>query len=203
MAWELGFLSPLYNIVKDAAGWIYARFKPRDKAEVLRHRTRWKGEFESNIGLLRNRDVIVRDLKRMDSYPNLSAKEKGISAWFKSEFKGLYHRGFEVFLRIESAKYVESVKGWAFCRYDEVGAEKVYLIGRIPYDVVREVDWSGDEYYRSPHVYCDFNRRLGKEPYEEIVLAKCHEGSQHDWFTDLAEYGAVRKLTKKLGGRDV
>jgi len=170
---------------------------------VLRQRTKWKTEFERNIQLLENSDVIIRDLQRMDSYPEVSEKAKGISAWFKTEFKGLYHRGFEVFLRIESIKYLEDHKGWAFCRYDEDGAENAFVVGRIPYDVVREVDWSGDDYYRCPHVYCDFNRRLGKEPYEEIVLCRRHEGSQHDWFSDLAEYSAVRKLTKKLGGLDV
>jgi hypothetical protein len=202
MAWE-GLLSPLYNVLKDLARWAYGRFKPRDSAEVLRQRTKWKAEFERNTSLLDNRDVIIRDLNRMDSYPNINEREKGISAWFKTEFKGLYHRGFEVFLCVESARYLEAENGWAFCRYDAEGAENVFLVGRIPYDVVREVDWSGDEYYPTPHVYCDFNRRLGKEPYEEIVLCRRYEGSQGDWFTDLAEYAVVRKLTKKLGGPDV
>jgi hypothetical protein len=202
MAWEVGFLSPLYNILRDVGRWLYERFKPKDPADILKHRTKWKAEFERNLHLLENQHVIIRDLRRMDSYPELNAKEKGISPWFKTEFKDLYHRGFEVFLRIESIKYLEEAKGWVYCHYDEEGTENAYLVGRIPYDVVREVDWSGDEYYGFPHVYCDFNRRLRREPYEEIVFCRRNKGVQRDWFTELAEYESVRKLSKKFGRRD-
>ena len=138
----------------------------------------------------------------MDSYPNLSEKEKGISAWFKTEFKGLYHRGFEVFLRIQSIKYLEASQAWVFAHYKEAGAEKAYVVGRIPYDGIREVDWSGDEYYPCPHVYCDFNRRLRKEPYEEIVLCRRIGAADDEMFSDLAEYEDVRRLSKKLGRGD-
>lgn len=202
MAWE-SLLSPVYNLLKDVGRWILRRLKPPDSVEVLRHRTKWKADFERNRDRLENNNVIVRDLKRMDSYPDVDEKGKGISAWFKTEYKDLYHRGLEVFLNVKSAKFVESENGWVFCRYDDQGAENLLVVGRIPYDVIREVDWAGDEYYPFPHVYCDFNRRHRKEPYEEIVLCRTHKGTEHNWYTDVAEYGAVRRLTKKLGGPDV
>jgi len=202
MAWELGFLSPLYNIVRDVGRWLYEKFGPKDPARILEHRTKWKAEFERNIELLRNQNVIIRDLARMDSYPELDEREKGISPWFKTEFKGLYHRGFEVFLRIESIKYLEEAKGWVYCDYKDEAAVNAFLVGRIPYDVVRDVDWSGDEYYPFSHVYCDFKKRLRKEPYEDIVFCERHEGVNHEWFTDLAEYETVRKLSKKFGRGD-
>ena len=105
MALELGFLSPLYNLIRDTGGWLYDKFGPKDPAKVLKHRTKWKAEFERQIELMKNHNLIIRDLVRMDSYPDIDGKAKGISPWFKTEFKGLYHRGFEVFLRIESIKY--------------------------------------------------------------------------------------------------
>jgi hypothetical protein len=203
MAWEIGLLSTAYNILRDVGRSLYERFKPKDPADILKHRTKWKVEFEKNLRLLENQNVIIRDLNRMDSYPELNEKEKGISPWFKTEFKGLYHRGFEVFLRIESIKYLEEAKGWVFCDYKDEGAENAFEVGRIPYDVVREVDWSGDDYYRFPHVYCEFNRRFGKEPYEEIVFCRRNKGVERDWFTDLAEYESVRKLSKKFRNGDV
>jgi hypothetical protein len=45
--------------------------------------------------------LIVRDLARVDAYPDIDDRPWGISAWFRVEAKGLYHRGLEVFLAIE------------------------------------------------------------------------------------------------------
>jgi hypothetical protein len=199
MALEFGILSTLYNIIKDLARWLYGRFGPKDPVHILEHRTKWKSEFEKNIELLRNQDVIIRDLARMDSYPEIDEKKKGISSWLKVEFKDLYHRGFEVFLRVESIKYLDRANGWVFCDYKDEGAINAFLVGRIPYDVVRKVDWSGDEYYRVPHIYCDFKKRLGKEPYEEIIFCERHKGTDYEWFDEIAEYGQVRRLSKKFG----
>lgn len=199
MAWEFGFLSPLYNLVRDLGRWAYQKFGPRDPAKILERRTKWKAEFEKNINLLQGQDLIIRDLAQMDSYPNMDENEKGISPWFKTEFKGLYHRGFEIFLGIESIKYLEEAKGWVYCHYQDVGAINAFLVGRIPYDAVREVDWSGDEHYSFPHIYCDFKKRFRIELYDEIVFCERHKSENHDWFQDLAEYDRVRKLSKRFG----
>lgn len=198
MVWE-GFLSPLYNIARDVGRWLYKRWGPKDSGRILENRKKWKIEFEKNIELLKNQDVVIRDMARMDSYPELDDREKGISPWLKLEFKNLYHRGFEVFLRIESIKYLEEAKGWVFCNYQDEDKVNAFLVGRIPYDVVRDVDWSGDEYYPIPHIYCDFKKRLRKEPYEELLFYERIKVKNREWFTELTKYDAVCKLSKKLG----
>ena len=198
MAWELGFLSAGYNILRDLGQWLYGKFGPKDPVKVLQHRAKWKSEFERNISLLRNNDVIIRDIARMDSYPKIEEAPKGISPWFKIDFKDLYHRGFEVFLRRESIRYLESAEGWVYCSYKDKGAINALLVGRIPYDVVREVDWSGDEHYPAPHIYCDFTRRLRKEPYEDLLYCKRHKNETDEWFEAISSHEEVRRLSKKL-----
>ena len=44
--------------------------------------------------------MIVRDVDRVDDYPDGDTKGKGISAWFKVELLGTYHRGIEVGLSL-------------------------------------------------------------------------------------------------------
>ncbi len=46
---------------------------------------------------------------------------------------------------------------------EEAEAEKGYLIGFIPYDLIDHVDVTGDEYYSYPHIYCHF--AFKGEPY--------------------------------------
>lgn len=41
-------------------------------------------------------DVIIRDMERIDSYPESSDKNKGISPWFKAGLMGTYHKGIQV-----------------------------------------------------------------------------------------------------------
>ena len=112
-------------------------------------------------------ELIVRDLARVDAYPDVDDRPWGISAWFKVEGKGLYHRGLEVFLAIEEVIIDKSV-----ARRPESGSEqdtsKMFVVGRIPFDAIVTIDWDGDEYYPIPHVYCWFDQTDG--PYEAVVL---------------------------------
>ena len=103
MAWDLGLLTTLFGVARDGIGWFYKKFGPKDPVEVLRHRSRWKVEFEDHYERLKDNEVIIRDVARIDSYPEVEENPKGISPWFKTEFKGLYHRGVEVILRIETS----------------------------------------------------------------------------------------------------
>ena len=199
---ELGFLDPLITVVKEVGGYVLRRFRKPDPVAVLESRAKWRTEFQRH---LRERDAsgtrgdsIIRDVGRMDKYPEVDEKSRGISPWFKVELKGLYHRGVEVFLRVESLVFVEDREAWRFGRYDEPGAVNALLVGRIPFDVVRSVDWGGDEYYPFPHMYCDFSRR-GGQPYEELVFYAAHEGTDGPNFMELAKLDAVKKLSKKLG----
>lgn len=199
---ELGFLGPLISVAKEVGGYFIRRFKRPDPVAVLESRARWRAEFNAHV---RDRDAsgtrgdtIIRDVKRMDKYPDIEDRSRGISPWFKVELKGIYHRGVEVFLRVETLVFVEEREGWRFGRYDEPGAVNALLVGRIPFDVVRSVDWEGDEFYPFPHIYCDFSKAKG-QPYEESVYYASHQGTTGPYFMELAKLEAVRRLSKKLG----
>jgi hypothetical protein len=202
MTVELGFLGPLYALLKDAGGLALRRFRKPDPVAVLEQRKKWRSEFELH---LRKRDpsgtrgdAIIRDVGRMDHYPDIDDTSRRISPWFKVEMKGLYHRGVEVFLRVESLIFVEDREAWRFGSYDEPGALNALLVARISFDVVRAVEWGGDEYYRCPHIYCDFSRKDG-QPYDDLVFYAAHDGTDGPYFMEIARLDEVRKLSRRLG----
>ena len=100
--WEIA-----YTLGKDLLSFILSFFHKRKrkltKSEIVQLRQKWKSEFEKKILELRisevYTDVIIRDVKRMDSYPN-DDKKKGISSWFRVSLLDTYHRGIQVLLRI-------------------------------------------------------------------------------------------------------
>jgi hypothetical protein len=112
-------------------------------------------------------ELIVRDLARVDAYPDIDDRPWGISPWFGVEAKGLYHRGLEVFLAIDKLVVDKSV-----ARPRKPGADedvsKFFIVGRVPFDAIVSIDWDGDEYYPVPHIYCWFDQSDG--PYESVVL---------------------------------
>jgi hypothetical protein len=133
----------------------------------IRHRQEIKEELSRSL-TWPDRDeapeAIVRDLARMDDYPEPDESLGGISPWFKVEIKGLYHRGLEVVLKLAG---VELSRNEAR-ETDGVRAETVAIVGRIPFDSIVLIDWSGDEHYANPHIYCWFDQNDG--PYESIEV---------------------------------
>lgn len=76
--------------------------------EILALRAKWKPQFSEwllthNHKKLRT-DVIVRDLKRMDNYPD-TAEGKGISAWFRSAVIDTYEKGIMLGLGFGTYEY--------------------------------------------------------------------------------------------------
>ena len=171
--------SPLIELVK----WVVKKFQKPDPVLVLKRREDFRIEFESKLPRKNQYgvhcDAIVRDIKRMDSYPDIDTTKKEISPWFKVEVKGLYHRGVEVF--ISMPEYIKRYKGgnWIFTDHKDT-EEKVlaYPVGRIPFDLIEYVNWDGDEYYPFPHIYCRFKAFKG-QPYESIPFFAKHKGSEY------------------------
>jgi hypothetical protein len=160
------------GVLTDLAKWLYTRLKKPDPKLVLKRRQELKNEFQRKLPPRNTSGVhceaIIRDLGRMDSYPDTDTGDKGISPWFKVEIKGLYHRGVEAF--ISSPRYVlqDEDGRWEFTKYEDDPRKVVaYPVGRIPFDLIEYVDWEGDEYYPYPHIYCRFKGPRGS-PYEEI-----------------------------------
>lgn len=157
-----------------AGDWIKeksASWKKKDPKVILEHRAKMKKEIEEGFyrwhkaGNTRD-EIIVRDLKRMDNYPNNDDSIKGISPWFRVGFKDLYTRGIEIFLSMPMHAIKKNGK-WNLSHDSEDGSKLVYQVGRIPFENIVTIDWDGDEYYGYPHFYCSFTNK--KQPYEDIV----------------------------------
>ena len=87
----------IYSILKDIWGALRRRQRRLSPAQILELRQKWKPLFEEEI--IKNhtqklrKDVIIRDVKRLDDYPNVDENKKGISPWFRVGLMGIYHKG--------------------------------------------------------------------------------------------------------------
>ena len=169
MAFEITpFISPAIKLV----GWIVGRFKKPAPASVLKHRLDLRNDFQQNLPAPNNLGIrgeaIIRDLDRMDSYPNVDLRRQGISPWFEVEIKGLYERGLEVFIAMPRRIRKDMYGEWKISDPGDEEGILAYQVARIPSDVIEYVDWDGDAYHRTPHIYCHYKFKGG--PYEEIVF---------------------------------
>lgn len=193
-----------YSFAKDVYSWLRGQRRHLTAAEVLELRNKWKPLFEKEI-LKTNRndlrqDVIIRDAKRFDNYPDVDDRSKGISPWFRVGLVGTYHKGI-----LAGLAYVGLIQHgrdeWRCVDYraNETSDITVLLTGRIPFEAIQAVDWHGDEYYHYPHIYCHFDAKK-KEPYEQLVFCveNCNPGGL-PFYTDVASYQDVKKLSRKLG----
>lgn len=198
---EWGFLSPAYRIAKDLLGWLWP--KQVSPEEVVRLRRKWREELERNLRWIDDAvgygEAIIRDVERVDFYPQIEEKRKGISPWFKVGLLGLYHRGLQVGLRIEGLKYEEIYKGWRYCDFQKGETEHInaYLVGRIPFERIVSIDWKGDEYNSVPHVYCHFSSKQ-REPYEDLIFCEKRRLDRFVYYSEIAKNDQVKKLSKKL-----
>lgn len=165
-------LSFIYRLTKDLIGFI-TKNKSINASEKVKRRIKLKKLFEEKLHGRKLTEVIIRDVNRLEKYPDIH-KEKGISSWFKSEAVGTYARknsGIELCLSGYSLKKELSINKFVYAELpNKTGDEfTCFLLGRIPFDKVIDVDWDGDEYYPIPHIYCDFGSKRGL--YEEMVFA--------------------------------
>ena len=203
MTWELSLISPIYNLIKDSLGWIFKKFKKQDPVQIIAIRHKWKNEFESKLIWIENGvsygEAIIRDVKRADYYPNTDEKTKGISPWFRVSLLGIYHRGIQVGLRIEAIESNAEFGRWiTTSNYDGEQIINAFLVGNIPFESIKNVDWQGDEYYGYPHIYCEFNQRRGREPYESLIFCeKKQTPGFKPFFEELVSYDELRSNDKK------
>jgi hypothetical protein len=198
-------ISLAYRIGRDLLSFALKRSRGRKLTEVqkLELRQKWKPQFD---GWLRTQhrdelrtDVIIRDVRRMDDYPE--AKEgRGISPWFNVGLLDTYHRGILIGLRWVSLVEDEKTGGWRYPNYDagEKGTLTCALVGSIPFEFIEGVDWEGDEYYGFPHIYCHFDGPK-RQPYEKIDFREKRGIPDIIYWKEVADYEPVRKLTRKRG----
>lgn len=99
------FLNPalLYNLAKDGLRLMSGRGRKLTPEQKIELRQKWKPLFEEEViknwrEKLRS-DVIIRDVRRLDNYPETDEKSRGISPWFRVGLIDLYHRGIVVAFR--------------------------------------------------------------------------------------------------------
>jgi hypothetical protein len=201
MLFEFGLIAPLYNLGKDLLKWLIAKVSPPDQVEIALLRTKWKDEFEKNLKWIDDQEgygeAIIRDVKRINVYPETDAKSKGVSPWFRVGVLGTYHRGIEVGLSIESIKYVPECDAWMLTRDYDNRTRNGYVVGRIPFERIASVDWTGDEYYYKPNIYCRFTGK-GGQPYEEVMVCEKQQGSGRPFYTKLTSYRDAKKLQHRI-----
>ncbi|SAL86947.1 hypothetical protein AWB68_08213 [Caballeronia choica] len=128
--------------------------------------------------------VIIHSIDD-EVYPSVDTAGSGtISPWFRAEFAGHYHTGIEVYIGLEHIIVDRSDNAWSTMEFGKGGLGaasdpekafantrydvlKVFIVGRIPFRNIFDVDEDGDEYYPGPHLYCRYAD--AGEPYEMIV----------------------------------
>ena len=171
------FISPVIALLR----WIAELVKRPSPEKILRHRKTIKTElirnleeqFKDYFG-----EVIIVDANQLTSYP------KNI---FKTEVKGLYHNGLEVY---ENRDYVLADEKRHTCRTTEKSNPKAVLaqfVSRIPYANIVDVEQSGTEYATEPHIYCKFKRGT---PYENTVCYEpvVNENDELSYYKPLGEF---------------
>lgn len=190
------------DLIKFGLGFRKRQFTPEEKITL---RDKWKPVFEDWLNDRwksgYRRDVIIRDVRRFDKYPDTDPEEKGISSWFRLGLINTYHGGILVGFRWE--RLIEVSEGCfrtAKLEEYEGGNDpgiKVILAGRIPYHLIQSVDFAGDEYYGYPHIFCHFS--LKGEPYETVEFYEQHQ--LEDWskphYVQIGEYRKVRQESLK------
>lgn len=159
----------VYNAGKDLIRLIWP--KKLTSEQVIERRQKWKPLFEAQI--VKNwcdnlrQDAIIRDMRRVDKYPDIDEDANGISPWFRLGLIDIYHRGILVAFTWE--RLIEEPGGGFRAKQHGVDEEegiKVILAGKIPFENIESVDFDGDEFYNYPHIYCHFC--IKGQPYESI-----------------------------------
>jgi hypothetical protein len=181
--------------------WRWARRNKRTltSQQKLELRLKWKPEFEGRVYRQRkehiNDEVIIRDMQRIDQYPN-SRGGKGISAWFRGYLLSTYEKGIMVGLSWEELKIVDDDQ-LRFCNWQEEGDVTLMRTGFIPYEGIEQVDWEGDRHYPDPHIYCYFDQSK-RQPYAHIRFCEERENSYTKYWVEIADYQDVRELSRKM-----
>jgi hypothetical protein len=184
--------------------WRFARRDHRHltPAQRIAARHKWKPLFEDEIrktfraGL--RKDVIVRDVRRVDQYPQ-TKEGRGISAWFRVGLVATYYRGIQLGLGWVGLTYDQELGGWRYTNYaaNEEPELRAIRMGNVPYEQIEGVDWNGDEYYNCPHLYCYFDQR--RQPCESIALYTEHEHpspGNPPYYREVEDYKGIVRRTK-------
>ena len=131
----VGAAKALFDFCKSAYALARGRRAALSNVQIVECRAKWKRVFDQRLALCQRdnlgRDVTVRDIKRLDEYPNIKDDEKGISPWFRAGLVGTNERSVLLLLRWGSlnAEAIEFMQLEGIARHDAKGNGNVALIG--------------------------------------------------------------------------
>lgn len=190
----------IYNPVKDFFLWIKKRRKPRfSNSEVVQLRLKWKKIFSERFLDIKIKklgyDVIVRDVSRLNEYPDSAIKSKGISPWFKAGLAGTYDKGIILCIGWEKVYYDEIKKVPYLIDYKNrkkstAPHQTLMIAGYVPYERIESVDWSGDDYYSNSQLYLHFDGPKNM-PYDEIAYCEENELDGFKYYTKIVSQNKI------------
>lgn len=116
--------------------------------------------------------VLVRSIHDK-SYPEVNSSHQSKGDWYPAEVYDWYHNGLMVLAFPYTVDaVVKFEKPLAIVDPDnsenyEIHTVRLLKAGCIPFENIIDYDLDGDEFYRFPHLYCDFIN--GFDPYEKII----------------------------------
>lgn len=152
-------------------------------------RDKWRPVFRDYFQKLardqRRTDVIVHDVARLDTYPNVDEKGRGISSWFRVGFLGSYDTG--ILLGLRWTNLVQDGDVWHEDDDKQPGSIKVMVVAEVPFEVIEFFNPDGDDYYGKPHVFCHFD--YNGSPYKRRYYGEERQVFPNSpyWYADLAE----------------
>jgi hypothetical protein len=202
MTADTGLLSLAYRVIRDVWPWAVRRIRGIDQVSVIQARKKRKAEFEEHFpipgGKFSFGRVIIRDIARLDVYPKVEVPKRGISPWFRVHLAALYHRGVMIVVSVERLEYLESVGAWRLAQPEKSSSSlPVYLVGKIKFENIVEVEWNGDEYYGEPQLFCRFSEK-NHQPYESLAYYAEYPAHDGTYFTELASHDEIRRNTRKF-----
>jgi hypothetical protein len=169
--------------------------------ETLKLRAQWKPQFTEWLELHDHKklrtDVIIRDIKSIDSYPT-TTETKGSSAWFRSGVIDTYEKGMMLGLGTYELVYDKQKDVYYFPPNGKRGNTKLMFTGFVLFENIESVDWDGDQHCSYPHIYCYFDSK-DKQRYERLSFCERRTLDEHTYFREIVPLEEVRRETKRRG----
>ncbi len=133
----------------------------QEEIRSIQHGNYWKK--------FKHTEVLIRSIYDR-SYPENPLDRPG---YYKTEVYNWYHNGLEVRTSrcavMAKVRFPKNGRQINSINPDDYEIQEIKLeeYGQIPYENIIEIDIDGDEYYRFPHLYCDYP--CGSNPYEAVV----------------------------------
>jgi hypothetical protein len=163
------------------AGLLVRRVTRRpDPIKVIQHRERVRDMMYARLakpGRDHWPEVIVVQASKASRYPEIKDKifDFGPPDWMKVEVSRITDDALEVGLQFVRVR-IRNGQARPVDHLSDQQGRKVLIVGRLPYEKIAHVDWSGDPAYSSPRLYMHFRWR---SPYKAIEV---HSGGDGQYF---------------------